>query len=147
MTCDWGPLWTPLSAMVMWLASSLSASVWPWKVGTPCWSRTFTPDTLTATRSLSGTRLQHFQDTFSNLLKKKQGWKTSSCEWVVFKWALRSFVDWPPIINFILLKSFWRWISSDRRIKRAHRAVRVVYHRHTIMSIIDNDQARVVGGG
>ena len=27
---------------------------------------------------------------------KEQGQKTFSCEWVVFKWSLRSFVDWPP---------------------------------------------------
>ena len=27
---------------------------------------------------------------------RKQGRKTSSCEWVVFKWSMRSFADWPP---------------------------------------------------
>ena len=54
----------------------------------------------------------------SKYLKKKQGLKTSSCEWLVFKWSLRSFVvivftvdviD-PPHHqqkSFILWKSFW----------------------------------------
>ena len=44
---------------------------------------------------------------FTPIAILKQGRKTSSCEWVVFKWSLRSFVDWPPNSPFILWKSFW----------------------------------------
>ena len=42
---------------------------------------------------------------FGNRCLKKQGLKTYSCEWVVFRWSLSSSSSSSP--SFILWKSFW----------------------------------------